>query len=522
MRISLREILALVLLGLTLGGLSPYAIHSSTGQSTLPVVSVFSNSYSSSNVTDTALVPGTVVTFEVNVADAPSFNGYEFVLYYDSSFIQATTVDVRTGTVFTNPFVALQDLAVPGIIRLSVVNLGSSFDGAFGSLVHLAFRVVDTGVSPLVLAAGTANPANAAESDTRLVLGLNPIAVSTSDGYFKNVAGKLGPVAAFTFLPAMPLKGSTVFFNATDSFDADFNSLPDRGLSTYTWDFGDGQGQVSIFPFITHRFGQPQMGGADYSGNFSIRLTVKDTDEGFVGIRTLLVPISPTAGSSAGVTFNTGPTLSTPAGSSVVSSILIFSVGGFIGTVGLTSSSFPVLPNGLSTALNPTSVSLVVDGTAHTVLTTTAKVDTPPGRYVVVIRASSGSVAVGAGILFVEVQPREPIFGSAKFAWTRKISVSSNPLETWRGQVANPNPVTPLQVRLHITGTIAGVPIFTSDSATILLSPGGSQFLTATRLFPSYQAGLTFGFTATIFWSFVPGTYLVSSSRVTGTIMVSK
>ncbi len=66
-----------------------------------------------------------------------------------------------------------------------------------------------------LLAAGTANPPSAAQSDTRITLGLNPIDVSTSDGYFMNEAGKLGPVASFTFFPPLPSLGGTVFFNST-------------------------------------------------------------------------------------------------------------------------------------------------------------------------------------------------------------------------------------------------------------------------------------------------------------------
>ncbi len=520
--IKLETLLALVLIGLALVALSPSAVKPAKGQNGLPLVSVFSNAYGSSNITDTTLVSGSHVTFDINVADAPSFNGYEFVLYYDSTFLKATSFDTRTGTVFNNPFIAFQDLTVAGTFRLAVVNLGSSFDAGSGTLVHVVFSVLGVGVSPIVLAAGTADPSSAAQSDTRLTLGLNPIDVSTSDGYFMNEAGKLGPVASFTFFPALPSFGGTVFFNATSSFDADSSSLPDRGLATYSWDFGDGQSVVSIFPFITHRFGQPQLGGSNYSGNFSVRLTVTDMDNGFIGINTLLVSVSPSPATSPKVEIDTGPTLLIADGSFDIRPVMVFSLGGFTGTVSLEASSFPVLPNGLSTVLNPVSVSLVAGGSAQSSLTTTTRADTPPGRYVTILTGTSGGVVVGVGLLFVVVQPREPVFGSAKFTWTRKISVSTNPLETWTGQIVNPNPVTPLQIRLHITGTIAGVPIFTADSATVTIGPGGSKFLSATRLFPSYQAGLTFGFTATIVWSFLPGSFSVSSSTVTGTVMVSK
>src|SRR5438105_14564239 len=65
-------------------------------QPALPDVGVWSSAHGSSNVTDTTLVVGAILTIEVNVTGAPALNGYEFWPYYDPRFLRARPVDFRT------------------------------------------------------------------------------------------------------------------------------------------------------------------------------------------------------------------------------------------------------------------------------------------------------------------------------------------------------------------------------------------------------------------------------------------
>src|SRR2546425_1331219 len=229
-------VLAILFSGLVLGptGVLP---ERARAQGT-PVVSVFSDAYASSNVTDTSLTPGYKVTFEITVANAPTFNGYEFSLYFDPHFLQFNSSDTRTGTVFANPFLVTEDTSTLGTYSLAVVDVPGTSTAASGTLVHVTFNVVGVGVSPLVLAAGTATPSAFAQLTawTRIVFGSTPIDVATTDGYFKNDPVRLGPVASFTLTPATPIGGETVTFDASASFDPD--NQTGRGISLYEWDFG--------------------------------------------------------------------------------------------------------------------------------------------------------------------------------------------------------------------------------------------------------------------------------------------
>jgi len=86
------------------------------------------------------------------------------------------------------------------------------------------------------------------------------------------------PVASFTHSPEQPWVYSTVTFNASSSQD------PDNSITTYQWDFGDGNITVVSNSIISHVY--------NASGSFIVNLTVFDSD-GFSGSssRTLTVVV---------------------------------------------------------------------------------------------------------------------------------------------------------------------------------------------------------------------------------------
>ena len=275
-----------------------------------PVIGVFSSTYGSANITDTSLHVGSQFFVQVNVTNAPTpFNGYEFVLYYDQRYITVSSYDYTTNTIFPSPYVPYVPYNGPGALRMSVVDLGQ-VNTATGMLVNITFTVVQAGgVSPLALAAGMAKEGSGAGAPggvcpgcptgapnwSRLLVGNTLVGVDTSDGYFKNVAGTSGPVAAFTFSPPNPAQGQTVTFNATTSFDPDNPNAFSHGIAKYFWDFGDQSGNgnaTTIFPTMTHLFTHGGAGGASFAGNFSIRLTVEDSDSGFQGMQIQLLSIT--------------------------------------------------------------------------------------------------------------------------------------------------------------------------------------------------------------------------------------
>ncbi len=87
-----------------------------------------------------------------------------------------------------------------------------------------------------------------------------------------------GPVASFTYSPTAPKQGDVVTFNATSSFD------PDGGLlNTFTWEFGAGNSFGSRTPIYNYRLS---------AGNFSVRLIVIDSDDGFEGMQVQRVGVA--------------------------------------------------------------------------------------------------------------------------------------------------------------------------------------------------------------------------------------
>jgi len=73
-----------------------------------------------------------------------------------------------------------------------------------------------------------------------------------------------GPVASFIYLPAAPMPGETVVFDASSS-QASIGQI-----ATYTWDFGDGITKTMATPTVSHVF--------LVDGAYTVELTVIDTN----------------------------------------------------------------------------------------------------------------------------------------------------------------------------------------------------------------------------------------------------
>jgi cohesin domain-containing protein len=260
-----------------------------------PVVGVWSNLCQSFNISLTnagcgSLGVGTTISVQINVTNAAlnSINGYEFFLYYDHAFLNATGVDPATGTIFSNPSVITSDFTPLGTAHVAAVCLACTNTSTNGAMVNINFKILAVGVSPLTLAVGMVS-SGFAQSFTELTTpGGGALAPTTADGYFKNEPVKLGPVARFSFSPASPRPGKLVTFYANASYDPDAApGLPNNGISLYIWDFGGASSQsaTSGSPTDTLRLGSVY-------GNFSIRLTVVDADNTFEGMKTELLTVS--------------------------------------------------------------------------------------------------------------------------------------------------------------------------------------------------------------------------------------
>jgi len=262
-----------------------------------PTVGVWSNDCQSFNITTTnsacgSLTVKTIITVQINVTNAAvgSINGYEFFLYYDPAFLNATSFDIITNTIFSPKPEQLvtSSLKPAGIVHLASVCLACSNTSTNGALVNINFNITAVGVSPLTLAAGFV-PSGFAQSFTELTTSVGKgLAPTTADGYFKNEPVKLGPVASFSWSPASPKPGKQVTFYANTSYDPDVApGSPNNGIGSYIWDFGGASSQSGTTgtPVDSLKLGS-------VFGNFSIRLTVVDTDNNFEGMKTELFTVT--------------------------------------------------------------------------------------------------------------------------------------------------------------------------------------------------------------------------------------
>ncbi len=491
------------------------------------VVSVYSDTYASSNVTDTNLTPGSTVTFEVRVDNAPPFNGYEFWLYYDSKFLNATGVDLTSGTVFNAPFAPAQTLD-PGVVRLAVVNLGSAYYLSSGTLAHVSFKVRAVGVSPLTLAAGMSMPSFAAQGFTELVLAGTPLETTTADGYFKNVSGKSGPVSSFSLFNPTPIRGERVVFNATTAFDSDNDTGLNRGISLYTWDFGDGETIGTRFPMFEHRYNQLSGFGGSVYGNFSARLTVSD-DNGFEAMKAMKVSVSPVQPPLTNfiVGLIQGP-FAVQRGTTFTSSLNVLSTGNFTGTVSFTAQVSPQAANMPTVILKPPEVTINATQGASSTLAILTTVNTPIGYYGIILTATSGQLS-NSFVILAQVTglptnpPLQPAFVRGGVSWIHHLSfIASSGNQVWTSKVNNPNP-NRLIIDVEIAGfSDSGSSSFVADSGPVVLRPGETDLNIQTIfIFTPSDIGQSFDFTARILYEAFPvGSILESSSAKSGSFRI--
>jgi len=99
---------------------------------------------------------------------------------------------------------------------------------------------------------------------------------TAQDPYLEVTYENTSPTASFTYQPTYPVANDTVAFNASASYD------PDGSITTYSWDFGDGNMTTVTIPTIEHVF-------AAYA-IYTVTLTVTDND-GLTGSGTQVVEV---------------------------------------------------------------------------------------------------------------------------------------------------------------------------------------------------------------------------------------
>lgn len=255
-----------------------------------PTVGVWSQGYSSYNVTDLNLARGQPFRVQVNITNAVRLQGFDLILLYDPSFIEALSLDFTTDTAFGDRVFVGKNLISKGPegqqvgeVQAAAVQLGlPSFNGT-GVLVHINFRVKAVGVSPLGLT--DVSLVQEVSKEARL---LPP--PRTVDGYFRNTP-KLGPVAEFAWVGEKQgplIQGDRVTFNATLSHDPDNATGPSQGVRRFEWTWGDDKSEVTNQAVLDHVFSR---GNQPAFGDFWVRLIVVDY-EGFKGLKIQVVHVS--------------------------------------------------------------------------------------------------------------------------------------------------------------------------------------------------------------------------------------
>lgn len=250
-----------------------------------PVVGVWSSTYSTNIINRTDLGVGSSFTVDVNITEVsptPGMIGYDFKLLYDERYIENPTINVISGTVFGESTFQVPSTQLPGEVRVAAVKLGPPpFSGINGTLAHITFRVKAVGVTYLGL------------TEAKITIATSPASPltpppATIDGYFQNISGKSGPLAEFTFTPPSPIQGDLVTFYANASIDPDNPSGNNKGITAFSWTWGDGRGEASPSHTISHTFGGE---GSPQFGHFWVLLFVTDSD-GFKGLRVRLVQVA--------------------------------------------------------------------------------------------------------------------------------------------------------------------------------------------------------------------------------------
>lgn len=210
--------------------------------------------------------PGESFTVDVNVADVPS----ETPLYSWQAFISFDSNLLEFVNVTEGAFLKDQpEGTVQGPVRIeeSYAMFGWSTKAKHpgvpgsGTLATVEFNVVGTGECVL----------NITSSLTYLIElrpppvppGEEPqkeIPFTPENGLFINVG--IAPTAAFTYSPSTPGVDETVTFDASASSD------PDGTITSYEWDFGDGESVNMTTAVVTHAY--------EEAGTYTATLTVID------------------------------------------------------------------------------------------------------------------------------------------------------------------------------------------------------------------------------------------------------
>src|SRR6266567_770730 len=200
----------------------------------------------SSNITDLSLTPGNFFTALVNVTGAGQLGAFDVSLNYNltqgpnvlniaSATLNGGLLDPRPGHAPAGCSVLVVkngEINIPGHVRFAATFVGGCFvDATNGILFTMIFQVVGTGAGSidLIQSAGSGRTGSTLVGTNSTSIPEHPIPLVVYGAYFRNQAG-IPPTPMYTYAPASPVKGDTVTFNATGSYDPEQPTAPNHGL----------------------------------------------------------------------------------------------------------------------------------------------------------------------------------------------------------------------------------------------------------------------------------------------------
>ena len=198
---------------------------------------------------------GSSFTVDVNIMDVVDLYSWEVILSWDKDVLEVTNVVegpfLSQGGQYSTYFVK-KIYNDKGFVRIDCTIMGgdatTNADGS-GTLATITFSVKTPGTTTLHF-----------NQTLLLTYYLEEIEHTTTDGFFHTNY----PAAEFNYYPVNPAPGESITFNAS-------SSKPNGGyITTYTWDFGDGNITSASSPLITHVY--------DNEGTYNVTLTILDSE----------------------------------------------------------------------------------------------------------------------------------------------------------------------------------------------------------------------------------------------------
>lgn len=175
----------------------------------------------------------------------------------------ATTTATATKTILNRPPVAIFTESAETVYTGTVLtfNASNSYDPD-GTIVKYIWNFGDGNMT--TMSSSIITHAYSENGDYMVTLTIADDDAGTASSSSTKTVLNRHPIAAFTFSPSSPHTSQPVTFNATDSYD------PDGFVSTYRWNFGDGNITTITNLIVTHRY-------AD-DGTYTVMLTITDND----------------------------------------------------------------------------------------------------------------------------------------------------------------------------------------------------------------------------------------------------